>query len=364
VSALDPGLSGAVSIRLPACPFGGSYPFGILASPDGSRVLVTTLGCGDVHLLDSDPASPQFNTVTSSFNLPGGHGRPSWVAGPLALVPRSTFDPNFVYGEAAFAVVDVTAPGGAQSYPLLSTPPPGLYDTATDSAILPSGLGLVTVGFGQGGYLLEVDPSSGVVTRSLAFGATSGDKLHGLGVDPDGRIAAVTFFSVASDVVFVDLASFSILGTVSIGGDTQPNEVVFTRDGSRCLVTLQKSNGVAVLGDLPGYVLELETTSVVPPGGTWEMSLRHIEHGQPAALFVSLAGGGPQLIGGETVHLSDPFWLLGEFVGDPDGGAMAQIPITAATAAALGGATLHFQAATVDRSGAIRLSGADQTFIP
>ena len=358
VTCLTPELVPVATIPLPTC-FGASfasiYPFGMLASPDGTRVLVTTGGCGNLAVVDSDPASPTFNTVIGSTVIPGGHGRPRWLGYPLAVVPLTTYDPrpSPAWSQVGLAVVDVTSPGTWQAFTVTPVTP-WAFPSTSDCRVLPNGNVLLPVGYDAFPRLLQVDPTSGTVVAQLLLNLPNGSGLHGLAISPDGRLAAVTNL-IANEVTWVDLATFTQLATTTVPPwGSLPNAAVFTRDGSRLAVTLQGAAGVAVFRDLPGYDLLFVTDPTPPLGGALPLDLHNVEHGRPAIVFASVTGPGPQVVFGHKFLLSGPVIPIAFLTGDVLGDAATALPLPADPA--FSGAMAWLQAATIDRTGAVRIS--------
>jgi DNA-binding beta-propeller fold protein YncE len=360
VSCLTPALAPVATIPLPLCFGGSSYPFGLLVSPDQSRVYVTTIGgCGDVHALDSDPASPGFNTVVASFVVPNGGGRPSWSAYPVMVVPMTAYDAGFSYSVGGFAVVDVLSPASQTSYSV-SPPTPTNFAYATECVVIGGGKVLVSIGGDDFPIVYECSIATGAVLRTLNLNTITGPELHGLATNPDGTVGAVTSIN-GGETVFFDLATFSMIGLHDHGSTARPNDVVFTPDGSRAVVSLQGDARVDVLDDLPWYALKLAAPAAASVGGALAYTIDNVESGRPCAIFASLAGGGPQQVGPYTVHLSDPVFPLHEAVGDLHGDHT--VTFTVPNVPGLPGLTVWAQAATVDRDGGIRLSNGVRTTI-
>jgi len=361
ISCLTPGLAPVATITLTPCwgsVFFSVFPFGMVASPDGNRIYVTTAGgCGTIDVIDSDPASPTFNTVVQSFTVQDCGGRPEWLAWPNLLVPITTYDANYTTSRAGFSVVDVTNPANQQAHLVSSIPFPFQYHFATEVHALSNGRVLVTIGG-------EVYPtfyeclSNGTVTRSVSLNTLTGINLHGLAVDPEERIAVLTSIS-GSDTIWVDLATFTVVGVFDHGGISKPNDVVFAPDGSRAFVTMQGLTQIDVMAQIPGYTLALDVPITVATGGVLNIGLRRCESGRPWALWASLSGSGPLNVGGYNVLLTAPFYELIGGVGAQNGTASASFAVPAGPSFA--GFNVSFQAVTLDRDGSVRLSNGAST---
>ncbi len=193
VRILGPNLQLLQLVVFGLCPpFSSVFPFGLAASLDERRVLVTTLGgCGHTFLLDTDPASPAFGTVIGTLIIPDGHARPCALPNGDFVIPSATYLPGGL-GSTALALRVSTAPTLALQVtsPLLPSQN-GLYATGADCALLPNGNVLMLVAGTLPPMLLELDPIGLMPLRSIPLGPNSGSNVHGLGVDPTGRFAVV-----------------------------------------------------------------------------------------------------------------------------------------------------------------------------
>ncbi|MAG55512.1 MAG: hypothetical protein CMJ83_04400 [Planctomycetes bacterium] len=373
VSVLTPDLTAVATVNLPACfgqTYGAIFPFGISASSDGSRVYVLGTGCGTIDVIDSDPASPTFAQVVTSFSVPNAFGRLAWLSSTDLVVPVTNYVYNPALGFAdgsttGFTVVDVTNPASQTTW-MITPFVQFAYPSITDLEVMPNGLVLAAVGYGNTPEVMEVDPWTGVVTRQLDLGTQTGVGLHGVAVTADGETAAVTAFN-GTEVALLDLVSFTVRSIVMTGGVgtiPKPNEVVFTADESRLAITLQGllSGGgarVLVFEALPGFDLTLATDPVVALGTPGMFAIDDVEAGQDVTVFVSL-GPGPTSAGAYTILLDAPFFPLFTLTGNLAGNAVTTLT---PASPALVGTTFFFQAATLDGSGALRLSNSASTAI-
>ncbi len=363
VSCLTPALQPVATIALSPC-FGsvflGSFPFGMLLSPDETRLYVTTVGgCDTIEVLDVDPASPTFNTRVGSFTVVGGGGRPSWWNYPLMVVPTSTFDASFTYALGGFTVVDVTNPL-LQTPHLVTAPIVNHFTAAYEAQVISGGRVLLTVGFEVFPTVYLCDVATGNTITSLNLNAITGLVLHGLGVNADETVGAATSLNGGETALF-SIPALTLLSTWDHGSTARPNDATFTPDGSRLIVSMQGRTRVDILKQLPGYDLRLIAPPTVALGATFTAGLDHCESGQPWAIYASPAGPGPTIIGPYTIALSTPFDPLFGGVGDLHGVSTAVAAVPAVSS--LSGLTIYLQAVTVDRDGGIRLSLGQQTTI-
>ncbi len=360
VTCLLPNLQPIATIALSPCfgsVFQGSFPFGLLVSPDQTRLYVTTVGgCDVVEVLDVDPTSPTFNTRLSSFTVVGGGGRPSWWTWPLMVVPTSTYDPTFSFAIAGFTIVDVTNPSNQTPY-AITQPIVNHYTAAYEAHVISGNRVLVTVGFEVFPTLYECSLTTGAVLRTLNLNTVTGIVLHGLGVNASETTAAVTSLN-GGETVLVDLATFGVLSVYDHGSTARPNDAVFTQDGSRIVVSMQGRTRVDVLCHLPNYALSLTAPATVNQGAGLTLGVANCEFQSPWAIYVSLSGAGPIIAGPHTVLLTPPFDVLASGTGSVAGQASAGFTIPVAPG--ISGLPVYLQAVTVDRDGGVRLSNGRQ----
>jgi DNA-binding beta-propeller fold protein YncE len=367
VTCLTAGLQVVATISLTPC-LGGNYgtvfPYGIIVSPDGSQVLVQGTGCGVTDVIDADPQSPTFNQITSSFTVPDQFGRPSWLTPTRLVVPftRYIYNPVLGFSDGSITgvtVVDVTQPSQQTEW-ALTTFTQFSYPSITDLGVLPSGGLVVPVGWDLTPRVLEVDPMTGTITRTLDFGIQTGLGLHGIAVSPGGETAAIVVVD-RGQLVLVDLASFSTLSITPTSPTPlalTPNDVIYTPDSSRLAITLQGGMGVQVWSGLPSFDLILGVDAAPPVGGTADLGIMGAESGQRVAIFIS-SGPGPIQAGPHTVFLDPDFILFADLVADVSGRAGLTVIIPAVPA--LVGSTWFLQAGTTDLSGGLRLSNGAAT---
>jgi DNA-binding beta-propeller fold protein YncE len=359
VSCYDAQLQPVATIPIPDCS-GFPLPYGLLVSPDQTRVIVTSISfCSDVHVIDSDPASATFNTVLSTFQVWGVSGRATWWNYPVMAVPTATYDAGFTLSRGGFAVVDVTNPTAA-SYHVITPAAPFHYTATNEAVVIPGGRVLLAIYDQVFPIVHECDLATGAVLRTLDLNTVAGVNLHGLTVNPDKTLAVVTSIN-GGQSVFIDLATFTVAGVYNHGSGSNPNDVVFTPDGSRAVVTLQAAPRVDVLKRVPGYGLALAAPGSVNLGANLTYDLSHVESGQYCAIYYSLTGSGPQLIDGFVVYLSNPFALAHEAAGDLHGRNSVTFVVPSTTG--LSGLTISTQAVTLDRDGSYRVSNGAQTLI-
>ncbi|HYC75992.1 MAG TPA: hypothetical protein VEI02_00050 [Planctomycetota bacterium] len=364
ISCLSPDLATTwATVTLSPC-FGavflGAFPYGLLLSPDQTRLYVTTAGgCDIVDVIDVDPTSATYRTLVGSFVVPGAGGRPSWRAYPEMVLPATQYDVGFTRSDAGFVKVDVTNPTSAVFHPVTPAQP-FVYHSANEAVVIAGDRVLLPIYGGTTIRLFEADLASGAVVRTLVVPpSVTSNTLHGLAVSPDGALAAVTSLT-GGDTLLVDVASFAVVAMLDHGATSQPNDAAFLPDGSRLVVTLQNAGRLDVYKDLPGYDLALDLPATVAQGASATVGVRRAEHGRPYAVFVSVVPG-PFAVGPYVLALGPPFFELFSGVADVRGEGSATIPVPVDPV--LSGLALYFQAATVDRDGDLRLSNGAQTIV-
>jgi hypothetical protein len=275
------------------------------------------------------------------------------------VVPTTTYDAGFTLSRAGFAVVDVTNTASQASH-LVTGAIPNHFSSTTECVVVPGGKVLLSVGYEVFPTVYECVIATGAVSRTLDLNTIAGIALHGLTTNPDRTMGVVTSLN-GGETVFFDLASFTVIGVYPHGATSMPNDVVFTPDGSRLVVSMQGDARVDVLKNIPGYALKLVASPTAEVNGPLRYRIDNCEAGQPFANLFSLAGGGPQQIGPFTLFLSDPFDVGYTGFGDVQGGH--SITLTVPNLPGLPGTTVYVQALTIDRDGGLRLSNGAQTLI-
>ncbi|MSR74631.1 MAG: hypothetical protein EXS14_04055 [Planctomycetes bacterium] len=365
VTRLNADLTGALDINLTPCwgsNFGSVWPFGILASADSSRVYVQGTACGTLDAIDAVPTSPTFSTIVSTINVPDMFGRPVWVSAQVVAVPYTTYnyDPILGYSTSSVTGIKLVDVQLGAVVATISAGPLQLfaYPSITDIVCTPAGKVLGAVGYSMAPQLVEFDVASGSVSRTLNFSPILvGLGLHGVGLSPDAATCVITDM-LGQQVVFVDVDALALTGIVSTGAGSQPNETVFSRDGSRMYVSHQGAPVIQRWRQLPGYDLRLTIPTAPLSGSTANITLGNIEASSLAGLFISLTPG-PTPLGPLTLGLGLPFEFFALVAGDADG--RSALPVTVPMGFA--GLSFWFQAATVDADSALRLSNTVQVTV-
>jgi DNA-binding beta-propeller fold protein YncE len=365
VTRLNPDLSAPQAIMLTprwGGNFASVYPFGIIASADSTRVYVSGTSCGNLDVIDADPASPNFSTVIATIAVPDMWGRPTWINSATLAIPFTTYNYDPVVGYASSSITGIklvnVVTGNVTGTIATGSAVTWAYPSITDIVLTPAGKIIGTVGYGLAPEIVEFDPATLSISRSSLLPAlTVGLGLHGITIDPQGKTLALTDM-LGHQVVFVDVATLQVIGTAPTGNLSQPNEVQYSPDGSRLYVSLQGMPVVQKWRALPGHELSLSTPIVATAGQMATFALRNLEAGLNGYVFMSL-GAGPTNIGVGTVALSWPFDLLFVASGNPVGHSETTFVVPQG----LVGLTFYFQAATVDADGGLRISNPAQVTV-
>lgn len=152
-------------------------PLGVAASPDGTRVYVVGWMTNNVSVIDSDPSSPTYNTVTAIISVAGS-------ARSIALSPSG----NLAYVTLDTGGVDVivTAPSSSQYHQVIDHINAGPYNGIHGIAISLDGrFTYVTVGMPGANQLYMVDSEPFSATfNTLIKNITVGDNPAGVAVRP------------------------------------------------------------------------------------------------------------------------------------------------------------------------------------
>ncbi len=220
--------------------FGSCFPFGLAASPDQQRVYVGTLdGSGNIYALDTVSLEVRED---ETLNVPGGHGRLAFFGRQL-VVPVTEYDPFFTSSEARVVFVEPDDASGAVTVPI---PSGATFPSAQDVAIRCDGrVFLAGVFLGAKIHVLDAR------TRSYlgSFPSTTSGGLHqGLALSSRGLLAVADYAS--EEIAFVDSWTEQGLATVDLTAlpdfHSDPEELVFSRDGKKLWAICNGSDSVAV----------------------------------------------------------------------------------------------------------------------
>jgi len=215
-----------------------TYPFGIIASRDGKKVYVTTFGgASDAGIAVLDNRDPHDVKLGGTISLPGFTGRPALTPdGSLLVVPRGQ-----IRGGAApeAALVDTATDRVVATVPLSDAGAPQAASVTPDGKYAYVGIFGGVLG-GRGGVAV-VDLARRTTVKLIA---TPAPEVHGVRVSPDGRLVIATLFRSAS-ISIIDTRTREITDTIGVGA--KPNDIAFTGNGRRALVTNQGETTVSVV---------------------------------------------------------------------------------------------------------------------
>ena len=229
----------------------GRNPADLAVDPDGSRLVVANSGTSDVSVVDSDESSVTYNAVLAT--VPSGAGAKSVAVSPDGTIYVGTNTGFLVVSAANQVLTNVPAGSGAKS--LAVSPDGTLLFVLTDDGdvvvvdiqdgspsenqvllTVPAGSGGRTVAVSADGTLLYVIPEVGdeVLVYSIEVIA---------GVSATGADAAAPLFQVKA----------SIIDTLAVGPD--PSDIAIDPSGSGSFYVVNAGNStLSVFGLPPGAV--------------------------------------------------------------------------------------------------------------
>jgi YVTN family beta-propeller protein len=217
----------------------GSEPYGVAATPDGTKVYVANNGSGTVSAI-----ATASNTMTGSPIIVGN--------GPtgVAMTPDSSEAYVTNLGSDSVSVI-ATATNTVTATIPVSTSPFGLAVTPDGSKVYVANNGSNTVSV--------IATATNAVTATI----TVGNGPTGVAVTPDGSKVYVT--NQGSDSVSViATATNTVIATISVG--SLPYGVVVTPDGSQVYVANPHSNTVSVIATASNTVTATVTVGAEPIG--------------------------------------------------------------------------------------------------
>lgn len=323
ISVFD-SISNPVAVNTIALP-AFSFPFSVVLDPDQDRLFVGTLGgAGDLFIIDANPLSLNFETILATLNVPGGHGRLAFDGPNRLLVPQSIFAIDFSHSDAGFTILDPDNPGSATSF-ILEAGGNFEFPSVQDCAVTSQGIAYLPV-FGGPDDVFVVDVRAPGLIQTIDLGPLAENLQHGVALREEENLLVVTNF-VQSTVTLIDVGNNTVVGDVAVGNE--PNEVVFSADGSRLFVTNQNSFTVSVVGELPLRNVVLEGPGF--PGLTDSVSFSFAggEFSQQVRLLLSVRGNDSNPFESTMVDLTPPIQTRFSNAFSRDGTAAttpAQIP--------------------------------------
>jgi len=348
VSVFDSIFAGAAVATVPLGGF--SFPFGVVASPDGDRVYVGSLGNGDVYVIDADPLSGTFATVVDTFNVPSGVGRMAFAGPDTLVITHTVFALDFSKGDAYVTVLDPANPADRDTT-LLVLGRPGQFASGQDVAVTEDGIAWITV-FDSDRLLYALDAATRDVVATIDLGPLAENLQHGIEIAPDGRLAIVTNF-VNETISVIDLVTETVIADVVT--DAEPNEVAFSKDGFTAYVTCQNGGTVNVIRELPPGRLRLTGPGSPSLGESIAYTLSGGERAEAHDFLFSAFGRGSAVFDGTTTGLRAPLKRFATGVFDLDG-VTPSISRTVPNKPALVGRKVWFQGRAFYDDGSVRTS--------
>jgi len=216
----------------------GTYPQGVAAAPDGSRVYITNGRDGTISVIDAHTNTlvvPDIKTQPDPFGVcvsPDGN----WV---------------YVTSTSGSDVVIMNSATFAQTLVKVQSKPTGI-------AISPDGSTLYVSN--SGANLVSV---INVITRTVSYSIPTGTTPDGLLLSPDGSKLYVVNTGSASISIFNTL-TLALMSTVKVGA--QPFGITQNADGSRLYVTNSQSNTVSVIDGNAFNIIATVPVGTVPFG--------------------------------------------------------------------------------------------------
>jgi YVTN family beta-propeller protein len=213
------------------------FPFGVVATNDGSKVYVTSVANQrdtsrqNVAILDN--TNPANVTTDGAITTVGNTGRPALTPdGSLLVVPRGRGDLGppevLLVNTATDQIVGDLMLGRAGAVQSATITPDGRFAYAG------------ILGGSGGVWVIDLATSSTVTVIP-----TPDTRIFGVRASPDGRYVFATDF-LLGQVSVIDTSTNQIIENVTVGN--QPNDVAFTPNSSKAFVTNQGDTTVSVIG--------------------------------------------------------------------------------------------------------------------
>jgi YVTN family beta-propeller protein len=216
-----------------------TFPSGVVATPDGSKVFVTSVAAQRDTSLQNiavlDDTRPSAVRIGSTIQIVGSLGRPAVTPDGGTLVVGHD------NGLEAPPGVTLINPSNNAIVADLALNEVGVVPGAT---ITPDGRFAYVTKFsidGGTGQVWVID----LANRSTVAVIPMPDRsMYGITASPDGRFVFATDFSLGQ-VTVISTASNQIIANVPVG--TNPNDVAFSPDSSKAFVTNEGNTTVSVI---------------------------------------------------------------------------------------------------------------------
>jgi YVTN family beta-propeller protein len=216
-----------------------AFPSGIVATPDSSKVFVTSVAgqrdtsADNIAVLNS--SNPANVTVGGTIHLVGSIGRPAITPDGSLLV---TGHDNGLEAPPGVTLID---PATNRIVNELALNEVGVVPGAT---ITPNGRFAYVTKFSIDGGTGQVWVIN-LATQSTAAIIPMPDRsVYGITASPDGRFVFATDFSLG-EVTVISTATNQIIANIPVGPN--PNDVAFSPDSSKAFVTNEGNTTVSVI---------------------------------------------------------------------------------------------------------------------
>ncbi len=238
----------AVVKTIPVGTADATYPYGI--SILGDKAYVFTNGGNydgsdeNIFVLDTNPASPTFNTKIGSVTLSGVFSRGGFRKSAKELVvPRGVANNDYA-SHPEIALFSSETNQFLKSIPIVEAP--GGFHGIEDVAVTPNGEYAYApfFNFETGDAEVFVVDLANRTLRDLVKLDTGDIATHGVEMRPDGLLVGVTSWNKGV-VSWIYTPTNTVVLQHTVGKN--PNEIAFTPDGRKAYVTNQSSQSVHVL---------------------------------------------------------------------------------------------------------------------
>jgi phospholipase C len=218
-------------------------PYGIAATPDGSKIYVTNSGTNVISVIDPSTAKITGSITTGIFP----HGIAVSPNGSQAYVANTGPD---------------SGPGGSSSVTVIDVA------SGTVAGQIAVGEGPMKIAFSPDGTLAYVTCAQGVSIIDTAHGrsrpaAPQLTQPHGVAISPNGASAYVVD-SLENRVVVLDAKTGTPRATIPVG--LMPWNVAFSSDGTHAYVTNANSDTVSVIDTRTQRVIATVAVGHIPVG--------------------------------------------------------------------------------------------------
>jgi YVTN family beta-propeller protein len=216
-----------------------AFPAGIAATPDSSKVFVTSVAgqrdtsADNIAVLNS--SNPANVTVSGAIHLVGSIGRPAITPDGSLLV---TGHDNGLEAPPGVALIN---PVTNQIVNQLALSEVGVVPGAT---ITPNGQFAYVTKFSIDGGTGQVWVINLATQTTAAIIPMPDRSAYGITASPDGRFVFATDFSLG-EVTVISTATNQIIANIPVGPN--PNDVAFSPDSSKAFVTNEGNTTVSVI---------------------------------------------------------------------------------------------------------------------